>query len=385
MAEPHRTVAPAYIRPDILSLPAYVPGARPPEGVVMTKLSSNESPTPTSPAVRAALESAVDSLNRYPDMAVTSLTEALADHCGVRPEMIACGNGSVALLAHALSAVSQAGDDVVYAWRSFEAYPIVAQTVGARSIRVPLTAESAHDLAAMSDAITERTRAVIVCNPNNPTGRGLTRAEILDFVASVPPKVNVFLDEAYQEYVTLPESSWRTEDCETHPNVLVFRTFSKAYGLAGLRVGYVIGQPRTIAAVRATSTPFGVNSLAQVAACAALADQDTMRAGVQAIVAERKRVSEALRELGYDVPDSQANFVYLPEDPHWTEGNRAESAGAQGFSPGAPAELIAAMAREEGILLRAFAGDGLRMTVGTPEENDRLLDFFRRRGSARGC
>lgn len=346
----------AYIRPDIESLPAYVPGARPPAGVTMTKLSSNENPADPAPAVVDAVHRAASQINRYPDLYATNFTDAIAEHWKLSPENVAVGNGSVALLWHALTALAVMGDDVVYPWRSFEAYPIIAQAAGATSIQVPLREDASHDLAAMAAAVTERTRAVIVCNPNNPTGNLIARSELMDFIETIPPTVAVFVDEAYQEYVEDAECSFDLSELANYPNVLVFRTFSKAYGLAGLRVGYCLGDPRLIAAVRSTSTPFGVNAIAQAAAQVALGEQEVMRRQVKEAIEERERVVTELREAGWRIPPTSGNFFYLPLREH--------------------AAKLAAAGLDEGVLIRGYAGDGVRVTIGTPAENDRLLEFL---------
>lgn len=346
----------AYIRPDIESLPAYVPGARPPAGVTMTKLSSNENPAEPAPAVVETIHRVAEQINRYPDMNVTDLTETVAAHYGVEPANVALGNGSVALLSHALTALAIMGDEVVYPWRSFEAYPIIAQAAGATSVRIPLLEDFSHDLDAMAAAVTDKTRAVIVCNPNNPTGNVIDRDTLMAFIDKIPPTVAVFVDEAYQEYVADPRYAFDLADLPRYPNVLVFRTFSKAYGLAGLRVGYCFGDARLISAVRTTSTPFGVNAIAQAAAMTALAEQDVMTSQVEEANAERERVVAKLRDDGWNIPQTVANFFYLPI------GEDAAQLAADGVA--------------EGVLIRGYPGDGVRVTVGNRAENNRLVEFL---------
>lgn len=338
-------------RPEVAALPGYVPGARAPGPV--HKLSSNENPAPPPAAVIEAVRRAAGELNRYPDMAASDLTAALAARHGVPPEGVALGTGSVAVLGHLLQAFCAPGDEVVMAWRSFEAYPIAVQVTGAVAVRVPLTPDARHDLPAMAAAVTDRTRALLVCSPNNPTGPVVRHAEMVELLRVVPPDVVVVLDEAYVDYV-------RTEVADggalmaAHPNLVVLRTFSKAAGLAALRVGYAIGDPRVIAPVRAVATPFGVNALAQAGALAALgpAVQLALRAQVEATVAERDRVLATLVGQGWSVPDAQGNFVWLPTPD---------------------AATLAADAAAHGVLVRPFAGEGLRITIGDPGANDAVL------------
>src|SRR3954463_93994 len=230
---------------------AYKPG-RPPErsdGRPTYKLSSNENPYPPLPGVLAAATEAAAQMNRYPDMGAVDLLEALSDRFGVPVSDLAVGTGSVALLYHLLQATVHDGDEVVYAWRSFEAYPIAVQLTGATSVQVPLTAAARHDFKAMQAALTDRTRVVLVCTPNNPTGPVVRKDELLDFLEVVPRNVLVVLDEAYREFIREPDTIDGAEVYRDRPNVVVLRTFSKAYGLAGFRIGYAIGHPAVIAAI----------------------------------------------------------------------------------------------------------------------------------------
>ncbi|QNN54288.1 histidinol-phosphate transaminase [Nocardioides mesophilus] len=343
------------VRSAVQALPAYVPG-RPPEtrpGVTTYKLSSNENPYPPLPGVLEAAAEAAATMNRYPDMGCSALYAALAERLGVPAGHLAAGTGSVAVLYHLLQAFCETGDEVVYAWRSFEAYPIAVAVTGATSVRVPLTAGARHDLDAMAAAITERTRVVIVCSPNNPTGPAVTRTELEAFLDRVPTRVVVVLDEAYREFVRSEDVFDGVEVYRDRPNVVAMRTFAKAYGLAGFRVGYVVAPEPIAAAVRACALPFGVSSIAQAAAVASLAREDELLERVDAIVAERDRVVSALREQGWDVPDAQGNFVWL----------------ALGERTGA----FAAAAEEAGVMVRPFAGEGARVSIGEPAGNDVLL------------
>ncbi|PFG40043.1 histidinol-phosphate aminotransferase [Georgenia soli] len=343
------------LRPDIDALPAYVPGERGTRGRQVYKLSSNEVPFPILPAVAAALSDVGPDLNRYPDMHATQLVEALAAHHGTKPERITVGNGSVAVLAHVLTAVCEPGDEVVMAWRSFEAYPIAVQVAGARAVQVPVDDAGRHDLDAMAAAITDRTRAVLLCSPNNPTGPALTQSEVRRFLGTVPPGVLVLLDEAYLEFVRQDDPTDGVALVDEHKNLVVLRTFSKAYGLAGLRVGYAVARRRLTTGFRAAATPFGVNSMALAGAVAALNCQDQVRDRVEQVVAERTRVTAALAEQGWQIPDPQGNFVWLDL------GRRATA--------------FADAARARGVLVRAFAGEGVRVSMGEREGNDLFLDI----------
>lgn len=344
-------------RPDVAALPGYVPGARAPGPV--HKLSSNENPAPPPAAVVEAARRAAAELHRYPDPAAADLTAVLAARHGVGRDQVVLGTGSVAVLGHVIQAYCGPGDEVVMAWRSFEAYPICAGIAGARPVRVPLTSDARHDLPAMAAAVTDRTRVLLVCTPNNPTGPVVTQPQVEALLAAVPGDVVVVLDEAYVDYVrgaSVDGDAVRA----AHPNVVLLRTFSKAAGLAGLRVGYGVGHPRVMAPVRAVATPFGVNTVAQAAALAALepAVAAELRARIDATVAERERVVAALREQGWAVPEAQGNFVWLPAGDRSTD--------------------LAADAAAHAVLVRAFAGEGIRVTIGTPEANDAVLALARR-------
>ncbi|MBA2465215.1 MAG: histidinol-phosphate transaminase, partial [Nocardioidaceae bacterium] len=346
------------VRAVIRDLPAYVPG-RPPKarpGVTTYKLSSNENPNPPLARVLEAATEAAARMNRYPDMGCSELYAALSERLGVPVNHLAAGTGSVAVLYHLLQAFCERGDEVVYAWRSFEAYPIAVSVTGARSVTVPLTEDSRHDLDAMAAAITEHTKVVIVCSPNNPTGPAVTRSELETFLEKVPPQVVVVLDEAYREFVRLPPPAEAFDGVELYrsrSNVVGMRTFAKASGLAGFRVGYVVAPEPIAAAVRACALPFGVSSVAQAAAVASLACEDELMERVEAIVAERSRVVAALTEQGWSVPDAQGNFVWL-------------RLGDRTFG-------FAAAAEEAGVMLRPFAGEGVRVSIGEPAGNDVLL------------
>ena len=347
-------------RPAIADIPAYVPGKPPAarEGRPTYKLSSNENPYPPLPGVVEAAARAAAQMNRYPDMGCAALYAALSERLGVPQTHLAAGTGSVAALYHLLQAFCETGDEIVYAWRSFEAYPIAASVTGATSVQVPLDADARHDLAAMAAAVTDRTKVVIVCTPNNPTGPAVGRTELESFLAQVPPHVLVVVDEAYREFVRIDDPVDGIDLYRMHPNVAVMRTFAKAYGLAGFRVGYVVAQEEVASAVRACALPFGVSSVAQAAAVASLDREAELLERVEAIVTERERVTAALRDQGWPVPDAQGNFVWLSLGERTVE--------------------FAAAADEAGVMVRPFAGDGARVSIGEPEANDLFLSVAAR-------
>lgn len=352
-------MTPPRLRAALSAIPAYKPG-KPPTAAAgpSHKLSSNENPYPPLPSVVAAMARAAEAINRYPDMGVSQLHAALADRWDVDAAQIASGAGSVAVLYQLLQATCEGGDEVVYAWRSFEAYPIAVGLTGARSVRVPVDASGRHDLTAMAAAITPQTRAVIVCTPNNPTGPAVHRDELLAFVDAVPPVVVVVIDEAYHEFIDDPEHVDGLEVGRQRDNVVVLRTFSKAYGLAGLRVGYAVGSAEVAEAIRKCALPFGVSSVAQCAALASLDCEDELLDRVRAISGERRRVVEGLSDLGWRIPDAQGNFVWLPL--------------------GAGAAAFAATADGSGLSVRPFDGDGVRVSIGEPAANDLFLDIAKR-------
>lgn len=347
-------------RPDLVSIPSYVPGRSFPGAI---KLASNETTVGPLPSVRDAIAEAAYSVHRYPDNMAAVLIGALAERLGVEPENIAVGNGSVSLCQELVLSACNDGDEVVFSWRSFEAYPVVTAVAGAKPVSVPNTPEHGHDLDAMLAAITDRTRVVFVCNPNNPTGALLGRAELERFIDAVPPQVLVALDEAYFEY-TRPKPGAELADgvvlAAGRPNVVVLRTFSKAYGLAGLRVGYLVGDPSVIKVLNKVHTPFSVSSLAQQAAIASLAAADERLARTDSVLAERDRVRTGLVDAGYPVPESYANFVWLPL------GDRSAA--------------FAEACAEAGVLVRPYADDGVRVTIGDPHENDAFLTFATGKG-----
>ena len=354
------TSQPPRPRDTIASIPAYVAGKPPAPrpGKRVFKLSSNENPYPPLPGVVEAAEAAVAVMNRYPDMGNTALYAALSERLGMPQARLAAGTGSVAVLYHLLQAFCDPGDEVVYAWRSFEAYPIAVSATGAVSVQVPVDADGRHDLDAMAHAVTERTKVVIVCTPNNPTGPSVTETGVRALVEQVPDHVLVVVDEAYREFVREQDPIDGLALARDHANVAVMRTFAKAYGLAGFRVGYLIAHEEVAAAVRACALPFGVSSVAQAAAVASLAAEDELLARVESIVAERARVVAGLADQGWTFPEPQGNFIWLPLADRTAE--------------------FAALAEEAGITVRPFAGEGVRVTVGEPDANDVFLSVAER-------
>jgi histidinol-phosphate aminotransferase len=341
-------------RPVLDTFPAYKPGKAPVAAAGEAhKLSSNESPYGPLPSVIEVIAEAGGSVNRYPDNGAEALIGALAERFAVPAGHVAVGCGSVGVLKQLIEAVSDPGSQVLYAWRSFEAYPMLADLAGVTSVRVPLR-QATHDLAAMAAAITPRTRMVLVCTPNNPTGTTVGDAELEVFLESVPPHVLVVIDEAYLEFVTAPDSPDALAIHRSRPNVAVLRTFSKAYGLAGLRVGYAVAHEPLAEALRKAAIPFGVNSLAQVAAVASLEAFDELEVRVKELVAERARVVEALTAQGWVLPDAQANFVW--------------------FGLGELTAEFAAACEAAGLTVRPYGSDGARATIGEREANDRLIE-----------
>jgi histidinol-phosphate aminotransferase len=343
----------------VSQIPAYVAG-KPPQpraGLTTYKLSSNENPYPPLPGVLEAATRAAEQMNRYPDMGSTVLYEALSGRLGVPTEQLALATGSVALIYQLVQAFCEPGDEVVHAWRSFEAYPIAVTAAGATGVRVPVRPDGHHDLDAMAAAVTDRTRIVLVCTPNNPTGPSVTQAELDAFLARVPEQVLVIVDEAYVEFVRMDDPVDGLATVRGHANVVSTRTFSKAYGLAGFRVGYAVAPAEIAGALRAVSLPFGVSSVAQAAAVASLEAEPLLLERVAALVAERERVVEGLAAAGLVVPEPQGNFVWFA-----TRERTAE---------------FAAAADDLGIVVRPFAGDGARVSIGESEANDRVIALAR--------
>lgn len=343
-------------RPNVAEIPPYVAG-KPPTvrpGMTSYKLSSNENPYPPLPGVVEAVQAGVGAMNRYPDMGASALYAALAQEFDVPVDHLSVATGSVGLIYQLVQAFCDPDDEVVFAWRSFEAYPIAVTAAAATAVKVPVLADGRHDLDAMAAAISDRTKVVLVCTPNNPTGPAVTQSELDAFLDRVPPHVLVVVDEAYVEFVRMDDPVDGIATYRQHENVVLTRTFSKAYGLAGFRVGYAVAPAPIAAALRAVSLPFGVSTVAQAAAIASLERQDELLERVEALVAERTRVVDGLRAAGWDVPEAQGNFVW--------------------FQLGDRTLDFAAAADEAGIVVRPFAGEGCRVSIGETEANDRLLE-----------
>lgn len=342
-------------------LPRYAAG-KPPvviEGMESFKLSSNENPLPPLPAVLEAIASQT-SVNRYPDPMTTTLRAELSAFLGVPAEDIVTGAGSLGALNQILAAFAgqndhDAPDEVIYPWRSFEAYPICVGLAGAMSVQVPLLPDSAHDLDAMAAAVTDRTRVILLCTPNNPTGPALTEQDVRSFLARVPDNVVVVLDEAYVEFVRKEGAVEGIQLYRDYPNVIVLRTFSKAHGLAGLRVGYSISQAALTQHLRVSATPFAVSQIAEHAAVTSLRRIDEVNARVQSIVDERLRVVTGLKDLGWQIPEAEGNFIWLALGENTPE--------------------FAALAEQHALSVRAFGHEGIRVSIGEPEANSRFLDL----------
>ncbi len=346
-------------------MPGYragVPTGHSPEQVVsagIAQLASNESPFPPHPKVIEAISQAAGAMNRYPDPAATLLRRRLADRYETEPGRIAVGNGSCEILLAAAEALCEPGAEILYAWPSFSIYPHLAALTGAREIRVPLAEGDVHDLDAMAAEVTAATQLVLVCNPNNPTGTHLPAAEVASFCERVPPHVTVALDEAYVEFQTHDDPDATLDLLSDFPNLVLLRTFSKVYGLAGLRVGFAIGSSKFRAAVDAVRQPFSVNALAQAAAAEALLHGDDVERRVERTIVERIRVETALEEAGIEAPESQANFSWI-ELGEAGEEMVVEALGARSIAvrPGTP-----------------LGGPGhIRVSYGTAEENGRFLE-----------
>lgn len=338
-------------RKDIADLPVYRAGKQAAPGGL--KLSSNENPFGPLPSVVTAVAEAAAQMNRYPDPGATSLLAALSQHLDFPTDWLAVACGSVALVGQAVSVVAEPGDEVLYSWPSFESYPIVTGIAGATSVQVPLDERYRQDLDAVADAVTPATRIVFVCTPNNPTGTTVSHAAVERLLARIPDDVLVVIDEAYAEFVDDPDAVDSLSLVREHPNVLVLRTFSKAYGLAGLRVGYAIGHPSVIEGIRKTGLPFGVSILAQEAAIASLAAKDELLDRVAHLRAERARVAAALSAAGWTTYEPQANFIWL--------------------GTGADTERIGQQLSNSGITAREFPDIGIRVSIAHSDANDALI------------
>lgn len=351
-------------RAALAQLPAYAAGKPANEipGIVAYKLASNENPFGPVPAVREVLAS-FDAFNRYPDPAATALREALSEYLSVPADDIVAGAGSLGALNQLLAAFAGTGsdgrpDEVIYSWRSFEAYPISVGLAGAQSVQVPNRPDGSHDLTAMAAAVTDRTRVILLCTPNNPTGPSLRSEDVHEFLHAVPGDVLVVVDEAYLEFQRAEGLVNGIDFYREYPNVVALRTLSKAHGLAGLRVGYTVSRSHVTQYLRQAAPAFSVTEVAQQAAVASLRNIDQVNERVQRVVDERERVLAGLGELGWQHPETQANFVWLPLGEH--SGEFSELCDAHALS------------------VRRFGSEGVRVSFGEPEANTRLLELCSR-------
>lgn len=342
-------------------LPRYAAG-KPPvpvAGIESFKLSSNESPLPPLPEVLAAMAD-FEAINRYPEPTAAPVRAVLAAFLDVPADDIVTGTGGLGAFNQILAAFAGGNDDgepdeVIYPWRSFEAYPISVGLAGAVSVQIPLAEGGRHDLAAMAAAVTERTKVIVLCTPNNPTGPVLHTAEVEDFLDRIPPRVIVVIDEAYAEFSTDRDMVKGLDMYRKYQNVIVLRTFSKAYGLAGLRIGYSIAHPEITQYLRIAASPFTASSVAQQAAITSIGLNEKIIERVQSLIFERERVLDGLRDLGWPVPDAQGNFVWLNFGPDSAD--------------------FAALAEQHGLSVRTFAGEGVRVSIGEVAANSRLLEI----------
>lgn len=345
------------LRQEMAELPTYKAGKKvaPVNGLTAYKLSSNENTHPPLPSVLAAIAKAASDINRYPDPFCGELTKAIAEKFAVSIDEVATGTGSVGVCQQIIQAVAGAGDEVMYAWRSFEAYPIITTIAGATNVAVPLTSSGGHDLEAMLISITPNTRVIFICTPNNPTGGIVTQQQITKFLGQVPQEILVVIDEAYVEFNCDPDAINGIATMKEHSNVGVLRTFSKAYGLAGLRVGYFIGPKHIAEAVRKTAVPFGVSNIAQTAAVVSLQNEGELFERVEQVIALRTWFESELSKLGFNLPVSQANFVWLP---------LAE-------------RTLDFVTKCEGIAvaIRPFPGEGVRISIGEREGLERIIEL----------
>jgi histidinol-phosphate aminotransferase len=324
----------------------------------LVELASNETPWGPPPAVVGALQGQIERLNRYPDPGKTLLRQRIADRCELPAARVAVGNGSCEILMSAAEALLEPGAELIYAWPSFSIYPHVAAQAGARAIEVPLDAEQRHDLDAMAREVTAATRLVLICNPNNPTGTAVPIEAIDAFMTDLPRHVAVILDEAYVEFSALQDPGDSLDLVRRHPNLIVLRTFSKVYGLCGLRAGYALGPEEFRLAVDRVRQPFSVNALAQAAAAEAIRHQDEVTRRVEATIVERAWLEVELEDRGLATTDSQANFVWVDL------GEREEAPIVDGLA-------------QRGVIVRSGAALGgerhLRVTLGTRHQNERFV------------
>ncbi|MGX4694624.1 aminotransferase class I/II-fold pyridoxal phosphate-dependent enzyme [Streptomyces sp. JNUCC 63] len=318
-------------------------------------LALNESPYPPLPSVREAIRGAVGRAHRYPPFHPDALAARIAAWCGVAPDCVAVGSGSVGVALQLLQAVLRPGDRLVHAWPGFDAYPLLARMTGAEPVPVPLLPDGRQNLVALAEAALDpTTRVVVLCNPHNPTGSLVTGPELAAFLSRVPEHVTVLLDEAYIEFARHPSVPDSLRLWADRPNLLLLRTFSKAYGLAALRVGYGLGHPAVVARVRNQQLPYGINAVAAAAVEATLEAGDELATRIDAVVAERERLHRRLTDLGHSVPASHANFLWLATEPGTGTDHQAALSAA-------------------GVRARHWPGEGTRLTVGRPADSDAVV------------
>jgi histidinol-phosphate aminotransferase len=346
-------------RPAVDLMPAYRPGkgaaqAEAEHGITNAiKLASNENPLPPIQSIVDAVTAAARGANRYADHRATAVRERLSTRLDVNVEQVTVGAGSVGLLQQLFLTYVDPGDEVVYPWRSFEVYPVYTQLMAGIALTVPLDDAHAFDLAAVGAAVTDRTKLVVLATPNNPTGTALSTHDMATLLDGISPATIVVIDEAYREFLDPSLGDPVRDLIPRYRNVVVTRTFSKAHGMAGIRAGYAIADPEVIAAIDKTLFPFAVSALAQAAAIAAIDAEVEIGRRVADILSERARVIAELTASGWDLPDAQANFVYLPI------GERTD-------------QVYLGLERR-GVVTRPFSNEGIRVTVSTPEENNRFL------------
>lgn len=356
--EPRETRLPRY-RPDLENIPTYDPG-RPTAEIGadlgldrLIELAANECPTSPFPEIQAAVAAAVSNANRYPLSDATYLVEALAGLYHLESDQIWVGPGSTSILTSIALAAGGPGTSIVFGNPSFVVYRMASALTGAEPVAVPLDSDWRLDPDAMAAAVRPDTNLIYYCNPNNPTGTHSSHDAVRRLVETVPERVTIVIDEAYAEYAVAPDYASAMPLITDHDNVVVSRTFSKVYGLAGLRVGYAVGDPRTIRALRRPQAPYATGSLAQAAAIEALAHQDLVARRVASNGAGRRYLAERLRLLGQTVIDSQTNFIL------WRPTSE-------------PAALAESML-SAGVMVRPM-GPWIRVTVGTEDDNTRAIE-----------
>lgn len=340
----------------LLGLPGYGKGRAGQAQFFRHRLGSNEAPDRPCPSVRNAVEAAFADAQHYPDLRGETLSAALAKHHGVTADNIAVSAGSIVLLDQLIRAWCDPGDEVVAPWRSYEAYPIVAGVSGASLVEVPLDADHRICPDRLIKAIGPRCRVVLICNPNNPTSTELAPDVIDELIASIPQNILVILDEAYADYAADAQTVAASPGIRLrrHPNLAILRTFSKAWGLAGMRVGYCVADQSIIAAIQCVAPPFPLPGPAVAAGLAVLAEPNVVAARVARNTAERTRMSQGLAAAGLPLAKSAANFIWLPVRER--------------------AEALTRHLNDAAIAVRCFAGEGVRITTGTEADTNAVLD-----------